>query len=262
VAPALLLVLAGCMQDHTLVKLKADGSGTLECTSMMSVETIKMLKGQMEAMAKDMGGAPAPAKEMFSEDDAKQRAATMGEGVAYVSSEPVKTPTHEGRKSIYSFKDITKVKLGTTPKPQGGPGMEAKPAEDGDVITFKFAKPAAGNAVLTAVFSEKKKAAEKKDPAEQEMAMAMMKQFMKGMKISIAVAPEGGVVKTSCPHRQGNVVTLMEMDLDEVLKDDANFKKLAGTEGMSMAESGKVLAGVPGIKVPATNEVTIEFAGK
>ena len=196
--------------------------------------------------------------------DAKAKAATMGEGVEFVASQPIKTATHEGLKATYEFKDITKLKLGTQPKPQGGPaGAAPGGGAGGDVITFKFAKQA-GGAVVTAVFAEKKPqaAAKKEDEAAQDMQLAMMKQFLKGLKISVAVVPDGTVTKTSSAFREGNKVTLMEMDLDEVMKDDANFKKLSSTQNMNTAEAAKALAGVPGLKMNPSNEVTIEFSGK
>jgi len=56
---------------------------------------------------------------------------------------------------------------------------------------------------------------------------------------------------------QGNTVTLLEVDFDQLLKDPEAMKKLQGLK--SLEASKAVLKDVPGIKVNLDSEVTIEF---
>ncbi len=77
------LGLSGCLQIEKIVKLRPDGSGTIEETVMMSKATV----AQMEGMAAGFGGAAGPKGEAAAKgfqlmDEAKLKAAAdlMGEG--------------------------------------------------------------------------------------------------------------------------------------------------------------------------------------
>jgi hypothetical protein len=260
-APALLVVLAGCITDTTTVKVKADGSGTVEKVTLMSVEKAAMLA----AMAKQMGGDEAKPPELLSAEKAKAAAAKMGEGVTFVSAEPIKTPKEQGLKAVYAFTDITKLKLSSGPDaPEGG---EPKKEEEKEQIQFKLAKLPNGNALVTAVFEEKAKpAAEKKEAAKEPEPgeLMMMKQVLGGLKVSVIVEPQGTVVKTNSPYNEAGKVTLLEFDLDPILKDDALLKKFAASQDQNLSfEQARVMfKDVPGLKIPPAKEITIEFTGK
>jgi len=263
VAVALALSLTGCIQETTLIKVKPDGSGTVEITSTMSAVAAKNFRDQMKQMAA-MGGdkkAEVPG-EIFSVADAKAKVEKMGEGVTFVKSEPIKTEKVEGLKAIYAFTDINKLGLSTAPSKPKGAGMDEGPADEGEQISFKLTKQANGNALLTVAFTEKPEdpAAKKEEPKPEQMMM--MKQFFQGLHIAIQVEPSTPLVKTNAPGHKGNIVTLMEVDMDQLMKDDANFMKFAKTQSMGMTESAKALKGVPGVKIPETKEITIEFGGK
>jgi hypothetical protein len=263
-APVLLLALAGCITDTTTVKVKADGSGTVEKVTIMSAEKAAMLA----AMAKQMGGDAAKPAELFSVEKSKAAAAKMGEGVTFVSAEPIKTPKEEGIKAVYAFTDITKLKLSSGPEaPEGaGPG-EPKKEEEKEQVRFKLAKLPNGNALVTAVFEEKGRAAAEKKAAPKEPEageLMMMKQVLGGLKISVIVEPQGTVVKTNSPYNEAGKVTLLEFDLDPILKDDALLKKFAASQdqNLSFEEARVMFKDVPGLKLPPAKEVTIEFTGK
>ena len=54
VAP-LTFVLTGCLQSATLVTVKPDGSGTIEQTMLVNMQTFKTMMAGMGGQAKDMG---------------------------------------------------------------------------------------------------------------------------------------------------------------------------------------------------------------
>ena len=87
-----------------------------------------------------------------------------------------------------------------------------------------------------------------------QQAMAMMKVMMKGMFVDVSLDLAGRIVKTDAPYVQGSRVTLMQVDFDKLLADDAALKKLQNATDI------KELAGVPGLKVPTSPTVSIEFA--
>lgn len=107
----ILLSVVGCLQVNTVIKLKPDGSDTIEETMLMSKVFFKQMKAMMEAMTGQMGqatgeteqkdgqAAQKPAKKMldiFDEDKLADKASKMGEGVTYVSGKRLTTDKHEG----------------------------------------------------------------------------------------------------------------------------------------------------------------------
>jgi hypothetical protein len=84
--------------------------------------------------------------------------------------------------------------------------------------------------------------------------MAMMKMMMKGMFIDVSLNVNGRILKSNAPYVEGSRVTLMQIDFDKVLADEAALRKLLG------ASDAKSLQGVPGLKVVSEPTVSIEFS--
>ena len=243
----LLLLTAACFQGQRVIKVNADGSGTIEDV-IVPGEQVKALMA--------MGDPKDEAKEKAKMEAA---AAAMGPGVRLVSDE--KTP--EGNlKAVFAFKDIRQVKIEMSPGPDSG---DEKPSSQ-QPLTFRFAQQG-GTSVLTVVQPEPKPAGDGAQPPEgmEQMAQGMwtmMKGMMKGLKLKTVVQVNGRLVKASTPHvdNKAGSVTLLEMDFDQIAADDANFKKFtqAGSDPGQM--DPKRLQGVKGIKVSPQREVVIEFA--
>jgi len=271
ILPLLVLPTAGCIQFETLVKVKGDGTGTIVQTMTMSAETMEMMKSTKSEGGKvDVGGKPM-ALEAKDIEQAKAEAAKMGEGVTFVKAEPIDTPQAKGMRAIYAFKDVTKLKVSQKPSsPGGAPAPGGGEADDS--MKFGFAKAANGNAVLTIAMPDLKAAADKKAatsktpakaPDAPPEAMAMMKQMFKGLRIAIAVEPEGKVVQTNSPFVEGSRVTLMEMNFDALLADEAKLKQFsAAMDGGSIADAKRLMKGLAGVKINLDPEVKIEFAAK
>lgn len=268
VCATLCAVLNGCFSDSTTMKLNADGSGTLVVVTTMSTAAITKMKD----MAKAFGGENAKEPEFFGEKEAREKAAKLGEGVEYVGREPIKTKDHEGQKVTYSFKDIAKVKLNemSDPPGSGSAGGPKVKANKGEPLAFKFAKLGNGNSLLTVVNpkGEPKPAAAgdpQQQPAPREVPdeqLAMMKEMMGGLKISIQVEVAGKVVKTNSAHVQGSTVAILEIDFDKIITDAAKFKKLASAQPKTPDEAKALMKDFPGVKVNLDPETTIEFSGK
>src|SRR5215210_6846279 len=92
---AVLLSTAGltaCLNSTTIVKVKPDGSGTVEQTTLMNMAALKGIGG---------GQFNGP---MMNKAELERTATRMGEGVRLVSSEPVKGDNgFEGVKAIFAF---------------------------------------------------------------------------------------------------------------------------------------------------------------
>src|SRR5437016_13752468 len=88
--PALLLT--ACLQSTAIVKVNADGSGTIDHQTIMTAEAI----AQMRQLAGLFGNGAGKPIDPFSEADARDIAAKMGEGVTALSAAPVQTAPGRG----------------------------------------------------------------------------------------------------------------------------------------------------------------------
>jgi hypothetical protein len=241
-----LLAAAGCMQGQRLIKVNADGSGSI-------VDTVKLgdQARSMMASMQEMDKSTPAEKKAKKDAKLKAQAAAMGEGVTFVSTGADKDGTE---KTIYSFKDISKIKIDTTPTPADAGESSSKD----DPLTFRFARNGA-NSLLTVVIPKDKPSDPSKPkttpkPEEEQQAITMMKGMLAGLKVATQVEVNGKLVKTSSPYVAGPLVTLMEIDFDQI--DPAGLKKLASS-GQDKP-SATQLKGVKGLKLQ-DGEVTIEF---
>jgi hypothetical protein len=273
--PAILaaFLVGGCLNSTTVINVKADGSGTIEQTLLMNKQAMAQLQQMTGALGQ--GGAPKKGGP-FDEQAMRNAASSMGEGVTFVSATPMNTADAEGTRAVYSFKDITKIRLEQKPSSPGGnlTPVGIPSANAADNLLFRFAKTPAGNALVTVVFPEAKinearKAAQAQQgqapagkPADpmQAAALAMMKPMLNGLKVSIVLQPAGRIVKTNSPFVQGQQVTLLEMDLGQLLADEAMLQKLQGAG--SLEDIKAMLKGVKGAKVNPDREVSVEFASR
>lgn len=254
---------SGCITALTSIKLRPDGSGTIDQTLSMSAAAAAQFAAMAQGFGEGAGAKKGEVPEFFSEKEMKEAATKFGEGVVFVSSKPIKTADRVGRVATYQFADITKLRI--EQKPQADmPGVETSGASE-DVL-FQFAKQPSGVSRLTVVFPEAKldeahkKATttasgetKKLEPGQLEM----MKKLFDGLKVAIDVDVLGTIVKTNSPYVQGSKVTLLEMDFKELIANDALLSQVG--EPKSIEEAKQLLKNVKGFKINLDREVTIDF---
>jgi hypothetical protein len=267
--PLLASLLTGCINASTLIKIKPDGSGTLEQTVLMNGQAFK---GMFAALGAD--GKPAPmGPSTINEAELKASAAKLGEGVTYVSATPMKNEAgYEGVKAIYAFTDISKLQVDQDPNLSGASGGVQVQRKASKPVVFKMAKGANGTSVLTANFTDMQEQAEARakeqappqgQPGAEMVSpqmLEMAKAMFSGFRVAIDVEVAGQLVKSSSEHVAGNTVTLLAIDLGELLKDEAKLKEIQTKLGPnpSIAELKPYLSGVKGLKI-SEPVVTIEF---
>lgn len=245
----------GCIRSNTLIKVKADGSGTVEQTMLMNTSFMKGMLGGFGGAQQT--GAPSGAP---SEADMKRAATRMGEGVTFVSATPMKDPDgYEGSKAIFSFTDVTKLRVDQDPNLSGSTtGGISTPPKNGNPVTFGFAKGTDGASTLTVTLKDDvaKDAATPNKPSggpdmDNPQMLEMMKTMFKGFKVGIDVEVAGKILKTNADHVAGSRVTLLEMDMEMLLKDDAKLKELQAKLGpdASISELKPYLKDVKGLKI-------------
>ena len=256
--PAALASVA-CIEGQRVIKLRADGSGTIVDTVTLGEQAREM----MTAMAAMDQTAPTEKK---AKQDAKlkARAEAMGPGVSLVSYVPRAKTSPETL--TYAFKDITKIKI----EPSADSAENDSQSEPKNPLTFRFEKKGSGG-ILTVLGAypqadptAAKPAAATKEAAEvaakmQAQAMDMMKTMLKGLKMTTLIEVDGKVLKTSSPWSDASTVTVLAIDFDQVAADEASMKRLSAMGDPSTVDAA-ALKGIQGIKVQPTPELTIEFA--
>jgi len=247
--------LAGCFQSSTILHVNADGSGTIDERMLLTGAALS----QLRALAA-FGGGGGQDVNPISEDQARAAATSLGSGVTYVSSTPITDGDAQGRAIVYAFTDITQVRISQQPPAPGGMTVRAPGVTDGQAVTFALARQPDGNMLLRIIVPTPKAPADTAPPAAPRgspQQMAMVKQLLTGAHLSIGVEPSGHLVRTSSPFVDGQRVTLLDLDFDEVTRDEAILSRLQGVR--SVDDAKVALKGVPGAKINFDPEITIEF---
>ena len=260
VVGSLAVCLSACINSSTLVKVKPDGSGTIEQTLLVNAQAIKgLMAGRGGGQAKESGVGPG----VPNEAEFKRAAERMG--VKPVSITPLKENGFEGAKAIFAFDDITKVHVDQDPQlgAANGPVRDSKESP----IRFTFVKQG-GSSVLTVVFDEKKAAnataemqsksgsIESIDP----QMMQMLKTMFNGFKVAVDLEVEGKILKTNADYVNGSRVTLLEIEMAGLFEDEAKLKELQSKigPGATISEIKPYLKDVKGVKINNPT-VSIEF---
>jgi hypothetical protein len=247
---------SGCIRSTTTIELKADGSGTILQENAVGAQALAMMKSFASAQTDKAGTQTAP--DIFSEDQARKTAETMG--VTFVSGEPFKTGDLQGYRARYRFDDVTKIKINAQQGPDSlGPATAAKEPPFG----FTFERGAASS-LLTIQMPQQTPlgnfpmpgagSASEGDKAMATQALAMMKMMMQGAFLDVSLAVDGRIIKSNAAHVDGSKITLLQVDFDKLMADEATLKKLEA------AKDPKALADLPGLKIATEPKLVIEFS--
>lgn len=261
VAAAAALALPSCLQNETTIHLKKDGSGTIVEETVFGAQMMAML-GQMAAF-----GAPGedPLADLVSEEKATERASQLGEGVTFVKAEKIERNGGKGARITYAFQDISAVRIAAgdaakTAMPDlGGAALAA--AEEADPITFAFAdnkltinlpqpKPGEGET------ADGENIPLSEEEANPEME-GMIKQMLGDMKIALRVVVEPGIAATNATHRDGNTITLMEMDMAKLMEQEGALRKLGTLDQSNPQAAFEAIKTIDGVKMETEKTVTV-----
>lgn len=269
VIPAL-FSLAGCIDVETVVRVRPDGSGVVEERMLMSEELAK-LAAQMQSLGGDKTqGGP----QLFKREELEARTAGMGSGVSLLSVEPLAVDKRQGYKAVFAFQDVNTLRLNQNPSDKapsgtgmGNPGSELRE----EPLTFAFKPGPTPELLIRSAARQPDEAGQETAPPEAhksggpqdeagaEMAMAMMKEMFKDLRITVAVEVEGRIIETNASFREGSRVTLMELDFGKLLENADKFKAFAERNPKSLADAKALMKDLPGIKAELSPEVRIRF---
>ncbi|MEY4094689.1 MAG: hypothetical protein RLZZ53_1888 [Acidobacteriota bacterium] len=254
------LSLTACLNSTTIVKVKPDGSGTVEQITLVNTAALKGM----------MGGQGGPNGPMMNKAELERTAERMGKGVRLVSSEPVKGDAgFEGVKAIFAFDDINQIQVSQGPGMDGGGMRSSEPTSD-DPVRFKLTRNGGTSTLSINFIDQPAKGRVDVQPNapgsgdmpdfSNPMIMNMIKSMFQGFKINVGLEVAGSIVKTNAEYVSGPRITLLELDVASLLADEAKFKAIQGKLGpdASLSEVKPYLKDIKGIKIDGPS-INVEF---
>jgi hypothetical protein len=253
------IALTACLNSTTIVKVKPDGSGTVEQTTLVNTAA---LKGMMPGAEK--GGGP-----VINRDDLERMAARMGKGVKLLSAEKTTgEPGFEGTKAIFAFDDISQIQISQDPSLGGGTSSRSAAPSADDPVKFRFTRGATSSTLTIDYIDRAPPGSVQPNPAgagdmpdlTNPMMMNMLKAMFQGFRITIGLEVVGNIVKTNAEYVSGPRITLLEVDVAELLSDEAKLKALQGKLGpdASLTHVKPYLKDIKGIKIDGPS-ISVEF---
>ena len=238
-----------CFHMTTVLKVNGDGAGTIEHTMVFSPAAV----AQLRLFAGGRGQAFDP----LSEQQARDLAAVIGEGVTYVSSKPIATAEGQGREATYAFADVNQLKIATQPPMPGNLPIKTDAlTTDGERVTFSLVSEPTGNAVLHIHVPEPNWVGSI-GTLNASGQLGLIKTMLAGARVLLAAEPAGALVRSSSPYVDGQRVTLLEVDLDTVLKDETFIARL--TAAKTQEEVTEIIKQAAGLKINLDRDITVEF---
>lgn len=259
----------GCISVDSVIKVKADGTGTIEQTTLINSSAMGMMsmmggKEGADGAAKAPGLDPA---QLFTKEKLAAEAAKLGDGVSFVSSTPVTQGELKGVKAVYAFTDFNALKVSTAlpDMNDGDTTMTGK----GEKLPMVLTKRPGSSLITLDMFEEMAKAeaknAQVKKPEglpegmPKEM-MAMLAPMFKDMRVAIAIEPVGTLVRTNATHVTGQRVTLFDVAFGELFADPSGVERLEKLgNNPSISQIRDTLKGMKGIKINEVEKLEIEI---
>ena len=253
---ALACACAGCFESTTVLRVKGDGSGTLQQRTLIKKSALAQLRSFSA-----LGGGRATL-DPLSEDQARALAASLGDGVTLASTNTIETEDGQGRESIYAFPDVTKLHVSEQPPTPGGVSVKTQGiGTDAPDITLGLTHEANGDAVLHVLVPPPAIFAGPDGSGGINPVVIAQLQALKGMlagaRLLLAAEPQGTLVKTSSPYVDGGRVTLLEIDLDKLLADEAFLARLQSAK--TPDEVRAAVKDAPGLRINLDPDITVQF---
>jgi len=238
VAFAMALLLPSCLELETEITLNKDGSGTITEEFAMGADALAM--AQMNGQAQD------PFADHKDETKLKAKAEAYGEGVTFSKVEDItKKNGNKGVRVTYNFTDINKISLSLSDqmdglgkmKPGGNLPGEAKDAAAQAKASFAYADDKLTITVPQPEATEgegstNENAAKKIDPNDPQVAMM------------------------GETHHADGTITLLDFDLNEVMKNPEAMSAFAGMDLKKADQLGEALTKMKGVKMETKKEIT------
>ena len=248
IAALSLFGLASCFQVENTISVNKDGSGTITET-MLFGDQMKMMLDM--AAAQGGGNAKDPFAEM--KKNAAGRAKKLGEGVEFVSAERIDEGGKLGMKIVYKFSDINKLKYSVNTDVGMNGGAPADKQDEQDNMTFKLE---GDKLTILQKHPDEDKAAEALPEELAPQMLAMMQGMMKDMRVTTKIKIESGIAKTDATHVDGDVITIADIQMGNVVSDPEKLKAIQSGDFDKIKEA---MEGVDGVKFEDKESVSVQM---
>ncbi|MDP7742459.1 MAG: hypothetical protein QGF67_13540 [Lentisphaeria bacterium] len=255
----LLVFVTGCMDVTMDIKVKKDGSGVL-------TQRVFMGGGMPGMMANMNDGGEAS---LYNIDDLKAAAEKIGEGVTFAGVVDITNKKGaKGFRASYNFPDITALNLQSSDESGMGQMMEGMVFEFEGGETARLTINMPGNSEDGGGASGRSSGEAGGDSDQDGDAMQMgaemmagMQQMFDGMRFWLRVRVDGAIVETNAQYvnKRKTGVTLMKMDIGEMVKNAELMEKLEGSDNSSPAAIKKVFGDVDFLRLEDQEKVVISF---
>jgi hypothetical protein len=271
------LLLGGCFQSFTQIRLAKDGSGTVEERFLLANRFADMLRSVSVPEPENPAGEAVPgdsikpgqaqAPEAPADPQAvdlprlRARAAEMGLGVELEKAEALRTAAGAGYLAVFRFTDINLLELRFDP---GRSLAEANGEQSGspEPIRFRFT-PGGSMAWLDILLPSTEQDGQTAKPAgsgaADEATLHMLRQVYGDMKIRLALEVDGTITASNASYREGSTVTLLDLDFGLLLQDDEAFRRIAAARPRHLADLNRLAAGNPALKIESQETVRVRF---
>jgi len=257
-------MLQGCLGSTVVLHVRADGTGT--ATARLEVN-----REAFHAVGVMFGKAVATQRpeDMFATPDQEMLESFFGSRVRLVKS--TLTPTADGfmRETIVDFDDVTKLALAFPPLVEALASMQhmyfASSAPDA-FIRFAIRPHENGDRLLIVRLPDNRLEPQPPQvvpdrpvtPAQQQ-EQVLIKQLARSASVRFFVELEPLLLRTNAPGRDGNRVTILDLDFGKMV-NSPEFEKASPTPSpLSIQELLWHVGDLPGAITPSESEVFLEF---
>jgi hypothetical protein len=257
------VLLTGCFSTSWLVHLRKDGSGTIDMEYRLDKQVIQMMQSMGEGGEEPMMSS----EEFIEEQNLRELAAGMGKGVRFVSAEPMPENGESiGFSARFEFDDINTVSIDPmegAPEQDQGDFEEEEDAGGSSPFTFRFEPGRTAElTVLVAQDEDEDDAsstAEESAEGDQEMMAEMMKPYFRSMSFLVQVEIEGSIRSTNASYRDGNTITLMDLDMGKIVDDEELFRKVINSEKGIGDKEMLAQMETAGVRIEQKERVNVSF---
>jgi hypothetical protein len=258
------IMLAGCFQVETKVRVNPDGSGTVEEKMLLGKKMVE----QMEHMAQSFSqeGKKAEPFSLYDPKKLREQAAGMGSSVEFVSVEPLEEKDFKGYRAIYSFKDINTLRLSRkTEAPLSEKNADKEDNEKpilfrftpGEQARLEVIQPKQEKTAVTPG-SDTQREPEQQSPFTPQQEKEML-ELLRGMKFSLVIEVNGTITESNASYQDDNRITLFAFDFGRMALDSKKLELLMKAEPTSPEEAKEMLKDLPGVKVELNDPLEIVF---
>lgn len=254
----IVLIFVGCVDITTKIRVNKDGSGTVEETVLMSTEMIQMLKQFMSGFADDSTNVDE--FKLYNEEDIKNRASDLGQGVQYLSGDELNKNGREGYIARYGFENINNLKLDQNPGSKIPEEIEGSQQEQKEYIIFSFDKKDDSEIIINMPPASKVKEdvdfnADSSDTSD----LSRIKFFMKDFHISLVVEVNGEITETNAGYVDDSSVTLFDLNFSALLDNVEKLTAIKRINPNNLQQLKEIVKDLPGINIETNDPVKIKF---